>query len=215
MVASDHVAWSRTLLAVIRAEPKSRDGDYCDTVDGCEAYLRLANARMTARTTNGGDGEFAVQSSQEHYARELARRFYANTYMRLEQATKSHDVGRATAGCTCKPPSCLQTDGGRRCEPPLQSAQRRQPVRTELDEFRILDVVVDDFHQFVRQSVPRCPSACALLLVGKETAPSRSFLWRGDLGKPSPAASPSTGRGVDVVACVARPFMSKGCVYGA
>ena len=41
----------------------------------------------------GKGGLFAVQSYLQHHGRKLARRFDANTYIRLVQAIQSHDVG--------------------------------------------------------------------------------------------------------------------------
>ena len=46
----------------------------------------------------GKGGQFAVQSYLAHHARKLARRFDANTYIRLAQAIQSHDVGRDRGG---------------------------------------------------------------------------------------------------------------------
>ncbi|MFW2512319.1 hypothetical protein ACNI3K_00900 [Demequina sp. SO4-13] len=46
----------------------------------------------------GKGGLFAIQSYLQHHARKLARRFDANTYVRLAQAIQSHDVGRGRGG---------------------------------------------------------------------------------------------------------------------
>lgn len=118
-VTADQIAWSTTQLAAIRADPKFRGGDYYDAADGDGPHVGLGIARMIAHTTYRSEGElaerfgrafqpggdplgkgglFAVQSYLEHHGRKLARRFDANTYIRLAQAIQSHDVGRGRGG---------------------------------------------------------------------------------------------------------------------
>ena len=100
----------RSQLAAITADPKFRGGDYYDAADGDGPHVGIGIARMIAHTTyrseselaerfgrgyqGGGDplgkgGQFAVQSYLQHHARKLARRFDANTYVRLAQAIQS------------------------------------------------------------------------------------------------------------------------------
>jgi len=118
-VTADQIAWSTTQLAAIAADPKFRAGDYYDAADGQGPHTGLGIARMIAHTTYRSEGElgerfgrsyqgdgdpigrggqFAVQSYLAHHARKLARRFDANTYVRLAQAIQSHDVGRGRGG---------------------------------------------------------------------------------------------------------------------
>lgn len=118
-VTADQIAWSTSQLAAIRADPKFRGGDYYDAADGDGPHVGLGIARMIAHTTYRSEGElaerfgrayqpggdplgkgglFAVQSYLEHHGRKLARRFDANTYVRLAQAIQSHDVGRGRGG---------------------------------------------------------------------------------------------------------------------
>jgi len=116
---ADQIAWSTTQLAAIRSDPKFRNGDYYDAADGDGPHVGLGVARMIAHTTYRSEGElaerfgrnyqgdtdplgkgglFAVQSYLAHHGRKLARRFDANTYVRLAQAIQSHDVGRGRGG---------------------------------------------------------------------------------------------------------------------
>lgn len=118
-VTADQIAWSTTQLASISADPKFRGGDYYGAADGDGPHVGLGVARMIAHTTYRSEGElgerfgrsyqgdsdplgrggkFAIQSYLEHHARKLARRFDANTYVRLAQSIQSHDVGRGRGG---------------------------------------------------------------------------------------------------------------------
>ncbi|MCB2413141.1 homoserine O-acetyltransferase [Demequina sp. TTPB684] len=116
---ADQIAWSTSQIAAVKADPKFRGGDYYDAADGDGPHVGLGIARMIAHTTYrsedelgerfgrsfqgegdpiGKGGLFAVQSYLEHHGRKLARRFDANTYIRLVQAIQSHDVGRGRGG---------------------------------------------------------------------------------------------------------------------
>ena len=116
---ADQIAWSTSQVAAIAADPKFRGGDYYDAADGDGPHAGLGIARMIAHTTYRSEGEladrfgrsfqgegdpigkgglFAVQSYLQHHGRKLARRFDANTYVRLAQAIQSHDVGRGRGG---------------------------------------------------------------------------------------------------------------------
>ncbi len=116
---ADQIAWSTSQVAAIQADPKFRGGDYYDAADGDGPHAGMGIARMIAHTTYRSEGEladrfgrsfqgdgdpigkgglFAVQSYLQHHARKLARRFDANTYVRLAQAIQSHDVGRGRGG---------------------------------------------------------------------------------------------------------------------
>jgi len=116
---ADQIAWSTSQVAAIKADPKFRDGDYYDAADGDGPHVGMGIARMIAHTTYrseselaerfgrnyqgtgdplGKGGQFAVQSYLAHHGRKLARRFDANTYIRLAQSIQSHDVGRDRGG---------------------------------------------------------------------------------------------------------------------
>jgi len=116
---ADQIAWSTSQVAAITSDPKFRGGDYYEAADGDGPHVGMGLARMIAHTTYrseselgerfgrsyqgtsdplGKGGQFAVQSYLAHHARKLARRFDANTYIRLAQAIQSHDVGRDRGG---------------------------------------------------------------------------------------------------------------------
>lgn len=116
---ADQIAWATSQIAAIRADPRFRGGDYYGAADGDGPHAGMGIARMIAHATYrsegelnerfgrafqdgenplGGDGRFSVQSYLEHHADKLARRFDANTYIRLTNAILSHDVGRGRGG---------------------------------------------------------------------------------------------------------------------
>jgi homoserine O-acetyltransferase len=116
---ADQIAWATPQLAAIRADPRFRGGDYYGAADDDGPHAGLGIARMIAHATYrsegelatrfgrafqegedpiGGGGRFAVQSYLEHHGEKLARRFDANTYVRLTEAILSHDVGRGRGG---------------------------------------------------------------------------------------------------------------------
>jgi homoserine O-acetyltransferase len=116
---ADQIAWAVPQLAAIRADPRFRGGDYYDAQDDDGPHVGLGIARMIAHATYRSEGEltsrfgrkhqegedpigrggrFAVESYLEHHGDKLARRFDANSYIRLTDAILSHDVGRGRGG---------------------------------------------------------------------------------------------------------------------
>ena len=115
---ADQIAWHAAQGAAIRLDPGFRGGDYYDAAPGEGPHAGLGIARAIAHTTyrsapelnarfgraeQEGDimrpeGVFAVESYLDHHAGKLARRFDANTYLRMLHALNSHDVGRGRGG---------------------------------------------------------------------------------------------------------------------
>jgi homoserine O-acetyltransferase len=109
---AEQIAWGVPQIAAIEADPKFRGGDYYDAADGDGPHVGLGIARQIAHITYRSeaelgrrfgrevqtDGRFAVQSYLEHHGEKLARRFDANTYLRLVHAINGHDVGRGRGG---------------------------------------------------------------------------------------------------------------------
>jgi len=116
---AEQIAWGAAQTAAIRADPRFAGGDYYDAADGEGPHVGLGIARMIAHTTYRSepelqsrfgraaqeddntllpDGRFAVESYLEHHADKLARRFDANTYLRIVHAINTHDVGRGRGG---------------------------------------------------------------------------------------------------------------------
>jgi homoserine O-acetyltransferase len=117
--SADQIAWAHAQISAIRNDPGFCDGDYYDQPDGAGPHIGLGIARQIAHTTYrsahelnarfgqqtqgseqplGGGGRYAVQSYLEHHANKLALRFDANSYVTLNQAILSHDVGRDRGG---------------------------------------------------------------------------------------------------------------------
>jgi homoserine O-acetyltransferase len=116
--SGDQIAWAHPQLGAIRADARWNGGDYYDAPDGEGPHAGLAIARQIAHTTyrtalelderfgrlpQGGedplvDGRFAVQSYLDHHGDKLARRFDANSYLRLTETMMTHDLGRDRGG---------------------------------------------------------------------------------------------------------------------
>ncbi|ROS78836.1 homoserine O-acetyltransferase [Cellulomonas sp. PhB143] len=114
----DQIAWAHSQIGAIRADPRFRGGDYYDAADDDGPHVGLAIARQIAHTTyrtaqeldtrfgrlpQGGedpftDGRYAVQSYLDHHGDKLARRFDANSYLRLTESMITHDLGRDRGG---------------------------------------------------------------------------------------------------------------------
>ncbi|WP_278235436.1 homoserine O-acetyltransferase [Isoptericola sp. AK164] len=116
--SGDQIAWAHPQLGAIRSDPRWNGGDYYDAAPGEGPHAGLGIARQIAHTTyrtarelderfgrlpQGGedpqtDGRFAVQSYLDHHGDKLARRFDANSYLRLTETMLTHDVGRDRGG---------------------------------------------------------------------------------------------------------------------
>lgn len=109
---AEQIAWGSPQVAAILADPNFAGGDYYDAPDGKGPHVGLGIARQIAHITYRSeaelgrrfgrdvqpDGRFAVESYLAHHGDKLARRFDANTYLRLVHAINTHDVGRDRGG---------------------------------------------------------------------------------------------------------------------
>lgn len=105
--------WSIEMRA-IKSDPYFNNGDYYEQERGPIEGMGIARriAHLTYRTESEMDvrfgrelqgddtGRYAVVSYLDHQAQKLAKRFDANTYIALEEAMTSHDVGRGRGGVT-------------------------------------------------------------------------------------------------------------------
>jgi len=103
--------WS-TEIHAIKADPNFHGGDYYEKEVGPIEGMGIARkvAHLSYRTEYEMDtrfgrdlqgdetGRYAVTSYLDHQASKLARRFDANTYITLESAMISHDIGRGRGG---------------------------------------------------------------------------------------------------------------------
>jgi homoserine O-acetyltransferase len=112
------IAWSHIGRMAVQADPRFRDGDYYDAADGDGPHRGLAVARMLAQVTYRSDEVFTerfhrtvinqldfslertfdVEGYLDHHGLKLARRFDANSYLRLNRAMDLHDLGRGRGG---------------------------------------------------------------------------------------------------------------------
>ncbi len=114
--SAEQVALSATQNDVIRADPHFHGGNYYSCADGPTVGLDLARrlAHISYRSefelgdrfgrapqaaeVIGQGGRFAVESYLQHHGSKLAFRFDANSYILLNEAMNSHDVGRGRGG---------------------------------------------------------------------------------------------------------------------
>ena len=117
-VSADQIGTHETQIAAIKADPNFFGGDYYHRGPGEGPHVGMGIARRIAHLTyrseteldlrfgrepqpgedpNNG-GRFAVTSYLDHQADKLARRFDANTYIRLTDAMSLFDVGTDRGG---------------------------------------------------------------------------------------------------------------------
>lgn len=112
------IAWSHIGRMAVQADPRFRNGDYYAASDGDGPYRGLAVARMLAQVTYRSDEVFTerfhrtltgqldfslerifdVEGYLDHHGLKLAKRFDANSYLRLNRAMDLHDLGRGRGG---------------------------------------------------------------------------------------------------------------------
>jgi homoserine O-acetyltransferase len=108
------IAWSHIGRMAVQADPRFRGGDYYGAADGDGPHRGLVVARMLAQVTYRSDEVFTerfhrtmlrdldfslerlfdVEGYLDYHGLKLARRFDANSYLRLNRAMDLHDLGR-------------------------------------------------------------------------------------------------------------------------
>jgi homoserine O-acetyltransferase len=111
---AEQIAWGRAQALAITLDPAFQGGDYYEAGDHGGPHRGLGIARSIAHTTYRSEqeldrrfgrdvqlgnplshhGQFTVESYLQHHGEKLARRFDANTYLRMIHAVNTHDVGR-------------------------------------------------------------------------------------------------------------------------
>lgn len=115
VASADQIGWATPQLFAIQQDPGYHRGDYypgpgprtgleiarqiahATYRSAAELQDRFGNASQQGESPSAG-GRFAVQSYLEHHGQKLARRFDANSYVRLTQSMTSHDIGRDRGG---------------------------------------------------------------------------------------------------------------------
>ncbi|HMX08465.1 MAG TPA: homoserine O-acetyltransferase [Microthrixaceae bacterium] len=112
--SAQQIAWSHIGRRAVAADPRFRGGDYYDAEPGDGPHRGLAVARMCAQVTYRSDEVFTdrfhrttlgpmeftldpifdVEGYLDYHGLKLARRFDANSYIRLNRAMDLHDVAR-------------------------------------------------------------------------------------------------------------------------
>ena len=112
VATGDQIGTWSTEIHAIKADPHFNNGDYYEQTRGPIEGMGIARkiAHLSYRTEyemdtrfgrelQGDDtGRYAVTSYLDHQAQKLRRRFDANTYISLESAMISHDIGRDRGG---------------------------------------------------------------------------------------------------------------------
>jgi homoserine O-acetyltransferase len=112
--SAQQIAWSHIGRMAVQADPRFRGGDYYEAEPGDGPHRGLAVARMAAMVTYRSDEVFAerfgrtvlnqfdfslgrtfdIEGYLDYQGLKLARRFDANSYLRLNRAMDLHDLGR-------------------------------------------------------------------------------------------------------------------------
>lgn len=112
IATGDQIGTWSTEIHAITADPHFNGGDYYDQemgpVEGMGIARKIAHlsyrTEYEMHTRFGRDlqgdatGRYAITSYLDHQAQKLQRRFDANTYIVLETAMISHDIGRGRGG---------------------------------------------------------------------------------------------------------------------
>jgi homoserine O-acetyltransferase len=151
--SAQQIAWSHIGRSAIAADPAFRGGDYYDAPDDAGPHRGLSVARMTAQVTYRSDEVFTdrfdrsllgpldfsieplfdVEGYLDYHGEKLARRFDANSYLRLNRAMDLHDVGRGRGG--------VDAALGRVSAPTLVASVRSDGLYPPDQQRRILDVL--------------------------------------------------------------------------
>ena len=112
---AEQIALASVQMGAIRQDPKFRGGDYYGFPDGPSDGLSLARqigfvsyrselelqtrfGPRTVRDDTEAREQYAIEAYLEYQGARLVDRFDANSYIALNQAMNSHDVGRGRGG---------------------------------------------------------------------------------------------------------------------
>ena len=152
--SAQQIAWSHIGRMAVQADPRFRGGDYYDADPGDGPHRGLSVARMCAQVPSRGDGVFTGRSPRtllqrrdfsldplfdvegylDYHGRKLARRFDANSYLRLNRAMDLHDVGRGRGGVAAalrrvRAPALVSSVRSDGLYPPHQQSALRDGLR--------------------------------------------------------------------------------------
>jgi homoserine O-acetyltransferase len=183
------IAWSHIGRMAVQADPRFRHGDYYDAADGDGPHRGLAVARMLAQVTYRSDEVFTerfhrtvlnqlefslgrtfdIEGYLDYHGLKLARRFDANSYLRLNRAMDLHDLGRGRGGVAAalRRVECpavvaaVRSDG---LYPPHQQLQLHEGLVASGSESQWVDIDSPHGHDgFLLETAQLAPHISALL----------------------------------------------------
>lgn len=187
--SAQQIAWSHIGRMAVQADPRFRGGDYYDAEPDDGPHRGLAVARMCAQVTYRSDEVFTdrfhrsllgrmdfsldpifdVEGYLDYHGDKLARRFDANTYLRLNKAMDLHDLGRGRGGVEAAlgriaVPSLVMSIRSDILYPPAQQELLRDVLRAEGRRVGFYEIDSDDGHDgFLLEAAQIAPLVAGFL----------------------------------------------------
>lgn len=183
------IAWSHIGRMAVQADPRFAGGDYYEAPDGEGPHRGLAVARMAAQVTYRSDEVFTdrfgrtvlnqldfaleptfdIEGYLDYHGLKLARRFDANSYIRLNRAMDLHDLGRGRGSTAralerVKCPAVVAAVRSDALYPPHQQLQLHEGLLESGGSSKWLDIDSPHGHDgFLIETEQLAPSISALL----------------------------------------------------
>lgn len=187
--SAQQIAWSHIGRGAIVADAGFCDGDYYDRPDGEGPHRGLAVARMAAQVTYRSDEVFTdrfdrsllrpldftlepifdVEGYLDYHGQKLARRFDANSYLRLNRAMDLHDVGRGRGSVEAalgrvSAPVLVASVRSDVLYPPVQQRRLHDLLRAAGRDSRWVDIDSPHGHDgFLIETAQLAPAVCSFL----------------------------------------------------
>jgi len=191
--SAQQIAWSMTGRRAVELDPGFAGGDYYDHEPGDGPHRGLALARSIAQIhyrsetvfdrrfgrglidpldaagTFSLDQRFDVEGYLDYHGDKLARRFDANTYLRLNKAMDLHDLGRGRGGVEAAlgriaVPSLVMSIRSDILYPPAQQELLRDVLRAEGRRVGFYEIDSDDGHDgFLLEAAQIAPLVAGFL----------------------------------------------------
>jgi homoserine O-acetyltransferase len=191
--SAQQIAWSMTGRRAVQLDPGFHGGDYYDCAPGEGPHRGLALARQIGQIhyrseevfesrfgrdlldpLDGAgsftlDQRFEVEGYLDYHGEKLARRFDANSYLRLNKAMDLHDVGRGRGGpaealARVSAPALVMSIRSDMLYPPYQQQALRDELRSSGLRVGYYDIESPDGHDgFLLETAQISPIIAAFL----------------------------------------------------